>query len=161
MSATKDPEVHEHVGDEYVTYNRHQERRNRLDFPPFPPSSEEEEEAHRKAERREERDAEHKAERILGDKYERPEGSGKAPIDPEANFMQVINNILANQRTMSQSLAQVVDRLAIVGTPDTQVPHVAQGKSGVGSRPHSPSSTYTSASRIPYPCFLVFRGHPR
>jgi preprotein translocase subunit SecY len=31
--------------------------------------------------------------------------------------MQVINGMLASQRTMSQSLAQVVDRLARVGTP--------------------------------------------
>jgi hypothetical protein len=52
MSAAEDPEGREHVGDEYVTYNRHKERRHRLDFPPFPPSSEEEEEAHREAERR-------------------------------------------------------------------------------------------------------------
>jgi hypothetical protein len=48
MSAAGDPEGREHVGDEYVTYNRHQERRHRPDFPPFPPSSEEEEEAHKK-----------------------------------------------------------------------------------------------------------------
>ena len=101
MSATKDPEGREHVGDEYVTYNRHQERRHRPDFPPFPPSSEEEEEAHREAERR----AEREAKRMLGDKYERPEGSGKAPVDPEVDLMQVINDMLASQRTMSQSLA--------------------------------------------------------
>ena len=62
---------------------------------------------------------------MLGDRYERPEGSGKAPVDPEAAFMQVINDMLASQRTMSQSLAQAVDRLARVGTPDTQAPHVA------------------------------------
>jgi hypothetical protein len=70
MSAAEDPEGREHVGDEYVTYNRHQERRHRPDFPPFPPSLEEEEEAHREAERRAEREAEHKAERMLGDRYE-------------------------------------------------------------------------------------------
>jgi hypothetical protein len=97
MSAAEDPEGREHVGDEYVTYNRHQERRHRPDFPPFPPSSEEEEEAHREAERR----AEREAERMLGDRYERPEGSGKAPVDPEVAFMQVINDMLASQRTMS------------------------------------------------------------
>jgi hypothetical protein len=67
MSATEDPEGREHVGDEYVTYNRHQERRHRTDFPP---SSEEEEEAHREAERRAKREAEHEAERMLGDGYE-------------------------------------------------------------------------------------------
>jgi hypothetical protein len=65
MSATEDPEGHEHV-----TYNRHQERRHRPDFPPFPPSSKEEEEAHREEERRAERDAKHKAKSILGERYE-------------------------------------------------------------------------------------------
>jgi hypothetical protein len=64
---------------------------------------------------------------MLGDRYEQPEGNGKAPVDLETTFMQVINDMLASQRTMSQSLAQVVDRLARVGTPDTQVPHAAQG----------------------------------
>jgi hypothetical protein len=61
MSAAKYPEGREHVGDEYVTYNRHQERRHMLDFPPFPPSSEEEEEAHIKTERRAECEADHEA----------------------------------------------------------------------------------------------------
>jgi hypothetical protein len=131
-----------------------------LIFPPFPPSSEEEEEAHREAERRAEREAEHEAERMLGDRYERPEGSGKAPVDPEATFMQVINDMLASQWTMSQSLAQVVDRLARVGTPDTQVPHATQGNSGAGSRPQSPSRTYTSTSRIPRPLFPSFQRAP-
>jgi hypothetical protein len=74
--------------------------------------------------------------------------------------MQVINDMLASQRTMSQSLAQVVDRLARVGTPDTQVPHAAQGNSGAGSRPQSPSRTYTSASRIPRPLFPSFQRAP-
>jgi hypothetical protein len=156
MNAAEDPEGREHVGDEYVTYNRHQKRRHRLDFPPFPPSSKEEEEAHRETERR----AEREAERMLGDRYERPEGSGKAPVDPEAAFMQVINDMLASQRTMSQSLAQVVDRLARVGTPDTQVSHASQGNSGARSRPQSPSRTYTSASRIPRPLFPSFQRAP-
>jgi hypothetical protein len=83
MSVEEDPESHEHVGDEYVTCNRHQERRHRPDIPPFLHSLEEEEEAHKEAERR----AEREVERMLGDKYERPEGSGKAPVNPEANFM--------------------------------------------------------------------------
>jgi hypothetical protein len=74
--------------------------------------------------------------------------------------MQVINDILASQRTMSHYLAQVVDRLARVGTPDTQVPHAAQGNSGAGSRPQSPSRTYTSTSRIPKPLFLSFQRAP-
>jgi hypothetical protein len=160
MSAAKDPEGCEHIGDEYVTYSRHKERRHRPDFPPFPLSSEEEEEAHREAERSAEREAEHEAERMLGDRYERPEGSGKALVDPETTFMQVINNMLASQWTMSQSLAQVVDRLARVGTSDTQVPHVAKGNSGAGSRPQSPSRTYTSASRIPRPLFPSFQRAP-
>ena len=52
MSVVEDPNGREHVGDQYVTYNRHKERRPRHDFPPFPLSSKEEEEAHREAERR-------------------------------------------------------------------------------------------------------------
>jgi hypothetical protein len=105
-------------------------------------------------------DHEHKAQRMLGDRYERPESSGKAPIDPEETFMQVINDMLASQWTMSQSLAQVVDRLDRVGTPDTQVPHAAQGNSGASSRPQSPSHTYTSVSRIPRPLFPNFQRAP-
>ena len=97
MSVAEDLEGREHIGVEYVTYSRCKERRPRPNFPPFPPSSEEEEEAHREAERRVEREAE----RMLGDRYERPEGSGKAPMEPEAAFMQVISDILASQRTMS------------------------------------------------------------
>jgi hypothetical protein len=49
MSLAGDPEGREHVGREYVTYNRCRERRPKLDFPPFPHSSEEEEEAHKEA----------------------------------------------------------------------------------------------------------------
>jgi hypothetical protein len=128
MSTAEDPDGREHVGDEYVTYNRRKERRPK--FPPFLPSSEEEEEAHREVERR----AEHEAERMLGDRYERPEGSGQAPKEPEAAFMQVISDMLASQRTMSQSLAQVADRLAMVDIPGTQAPHAVQGNSGAGSR---------------------------
>jgi hypothetical protein len=78
---------------------------------------------------------------MLGDRYEPPEGIGKAPIDPETSFIHVIDDMLASQRTMSQSLTQVVDRLARVGTPDTQVLHAAQGNSGAASRPQSPSRT--------------------
>jgi hypothetical protein len=74
--------------------------------------------------------------------------------------MQVINDMLASQQTMSQSLAQVVDKLARVGTPDTQVPHAAQGNLGAGSRHQSPSRTYTSASRIPRPLFASFQSSP-
>jgi hypothetical protein len=83
MSTTEDLDGREHVGDEYVTYNRRKEKRPRprLDFPPFPPSSEEDKEAHREAERRAEREAEREAERMLGDRYERPKSSGKAPME--------------------------------------------------------------------------------
>jgi hypothetical protein len=109
MNIAKEPNGREHVGDEYVTYNRRREIRDRPNFPPFPPSSEEEEEALREAERREEREAKREAERRLGERYERPEGSGKAPVDPDATFMQVISDMLASQQTMSQSLAQVAD----------------------------------------------------
>jgi hypothetical protein len=74
--------------------------------------------------------------------------------------MQVINDMLASQWTMYQFLAQVVDILARVGTPDTQVPHAAQGNSGARNRPQSPSRTYTSASRIPRPLFPSFHRAP-
>jgi hypothetical protein len=95
MSAAEDPDGREHVGDEYVTYNGQKEKRARPNFPPFPPSSEKE--AQKKAERRAEREVECKAERRLGDRYERPEGSGKAPMDPDVAFMQVIGDMLASQ----------------------------------------------------------------
>jgi hypothetical protein len=87
MSAAEDPDGHEHVGNEYVTYNRRKERRPRLDFPHFPPNSEEEEETHREAEIRVECEAERETKRMLGDRYERPEGSGKSPMELEAAFM--------------------------------------------------------------------------
>jgi hypothetical protein len=78
-------------------------------------------------------------------------------VDPDVAFMQIISDMLASQRTMSQSLAQVADRLAMVDIPGTQGPHAAHGNSGVGSRPQSPTRTNTSASRIPcslFPSFL-------
>jgi hypothetical protein len=102
MSVAEDPEGHERIGDEYVTYNMH---RSRPDFPLFPPSSEKEEEAHRESKRRSKHEAEREAEIILGDRYERPEGSGKAPLELETTFMQVISDMLASQQTMSPSLA--------------------------------------------------------
>jgi hypothetical protein len=126
------------------------------DFSPLPPGSEEEEEAHKEAERM----AKREAERMWGDKYERPEGIGKAPMDPEAAFMQVISDMLARQRAMTQSLAQVANRLAIVGTPGTQAPDTAQGNSGAGSRPQTPTRIYTSSSRIPRPWFPSFQRAP-
>jgi hypothetical protein len=97
---------------------------------------------------------------MLGDRYERPEGSGKAPMEPEAAFMQVLNNLVVSQQAMTQSLAQMADRLAIVGTQGTQAPHAAQGNSGAGSRPQSPTRTYTSSSRIPRPLFPSFQRAP-
>jgi hypothetical protein len=121
MSAAEDLKGREHVGDEYVTYNRCKKGRPRPDFPLFPLSSEEEEEAHREEERREECEAK----RMLGDIYERPKGSGKAPMDPEAAFMQVLGNLVFSQQAMTQSLVKMANRLAIVGTLDIQAPHVA------------------------------------
>jgi hypothetical protein len=101
MSAAEDPEGRDHVGDEYVTYNGRKERRPRPDFPPFPPSLEEEEGAHGKAKRRVENEAEHEAkheaEMMLSDRYEREEGSGKVPMEPEASFIQVLNNLVVSQ----------------------------------------------------------------
>jgi hypothetical protein len=160
MNTTEEPDGREQVGEEYVTYNRRRERRDMPNFPPFPPSSEEEEEAHREVERRAEREAEREAKRRLGDRYERPEVSGKAPVDPDATFMQVIHDMLASQRIMSQSLAQVADRLAMVDILGTQAPHATHGNSGAGSRPQSPTCTYTSASRIPHPLFPSFQRAP-
>jgi len=157
MNPAEEPDGREHEGDEYVTYNRCRGSRDRPNFPPFPPSSEEEEEALREAERRAEREAEREAEKRLGDRYERPEGSGKAPVDPDVAFMQMISDMLASQRTMSQSLAQVADRLAMIDISGTQGPHAAHGNSGAGSRPQSPTRTYTSASRIPRPLFPSFQ----
>jgi hypothetical protein len=60
----------------------------------------------------------------MGDIYDRLEGSGKAPMEPEENFMQVLNNLVVSQQDMTQSLAQMADRLATGSTPDTQSPHV-------------------------------------
>ena len=111
---------------------------------------------HTKKQRGAEHEVEREVERRLGDTYERPEGSGKAPVDPDAAFMQVISDMLASQRTMSQSLAQVADRLAMVDIPGTQGPHAAHGNSGAVSRPQSPTRTYTSVSRIPHPLFPSF-----
>jgi hypothetical protein len=119
MSSVGEQEGREHLGDEYVTYNRRRERRPRPEFPPFPPISEEEEEAHREVERRAEHEAERDAKRILGDRYERPKGNGKSPMEPKATFMQVLNNLVASQHAMTRSLVQMVDRLAIVGTLGT------------------------------------------
>jgi hypothetical protein len=81
-------------------------------------------------------------------------------MEPEKTFMQVINDMLVSQWTMSYSLTHVVDRLAIVGTPGTQAPHATQGKSGAGNRPQSPTRTYTYASRIPRPLFPSFQRAP-
>jgi hypothetical protein len=93
----------------------------------------------------------------MGDIYERPEGSGKAPMDPKVAFMQVLNNLVISQQAMTQSLAQMEDRLATGNIPGENVLHATQGNSGVGSRPHSPTRTYTSSSRIPRPLFPSFQ----
>jgi hypothetical protein len=101
-----------------------------------------------------------KAERMWGDRYERPEGTGKAPMDREATFMQVLSDVIVSQQTMKQSLAQFANRLAIVDTPSTPAPHATQGNSGAGSRPQTPTRTYTSSSRIPRPWFPSFQRAP-
>jgi hypothetical protein len=161
MGSAKNSEGREHVGDEYVTYNRRMERRRpRTNYPPFPPSLEEEEEAHREAERRVEHEAEREAERMMGDKYERPEGSGKALMDPYATFMQVISNLMIIKQAMTQSLAHMADRLTVGSIPGTNAPHTTQGNLGADSRPHSPTHTYTSSSRIPMPLFPSFQRAP-
>jgi hypothetical protein len=66
-----------------------------------------------------------KAKRMWGDRYESLEGIGKAPMEPEAAFMQVISDMLASHQTMSQSLAQVAERLDMVDISGTQAPHAA------------------------------------
>jgi hypothetical protein len=98
MSSIDNSEVREHVGDEYVTYKRCRERRSpRENYPPFPHSLEEEEEAHRAAERK----VEHEVERMMGDMYGRLEGSGKSPMDPDATFMHVISNLVISQQAIT------------------------------------------------------------
>jgi hypothetical protein len=97
---------------------------------------------------------------MMGDRYERPEGSGKAPIDPKATFMQVLNNLVSSQQAMTQSLVQMADRLAIGNILAIHAPHAAPGNSGAGSRHHSPTRTYTSTSRIPKPLFPSFQRAP-
>jgi hypothetical protein len=81
-------------------------------------------------------------------------------METKAAFMQVINDMPASQWAMTQSLAQMDDRLAIVDTLGTQDPHAAQWNSGVGSRPQSLFHTYTSSSRIPIPLFPSFQRAP-
>jgi glycerol-3-phosphate cytidylyltransferase-like family protein len=61
---------------------------------------------------------------------------------------------------MTQSLAQLVDRLAIVDTPGTPAPHATQGNTGEDIRPQTPTRTYTSSSRIPRPWFPSFQRAP-
>jgi len=96
MSLVENPGGREHIGEKFVTYNMHRESRGpRSDYPPFSHCSEEEEEE--EAQREPERRAERGAERRMGDIYERPEGSGKAPMDLEATFMQVLNNLMIRQ----------------------------------------------------------------
>jgi hypothetical protein len=57
------------------------------------------------AKRRAEHEVEHEAERMLAYGYERPEGNGKAPMEPAATFMQVLNNMVVSHQAMTQSLA--------------------------------------------------------
>jgi hypothetical protein len=55
---------------------------------------------HREAERRAKHEVEHEREDV-GDEYERLEGNGKVPMEPEATFMQVLNNLVVNQQAMT------------------------------------------------------------
>jgi hypothetical protein len=68
--------------------------------------------------------------------------------------------MVVSQWAMTHSLAHMADRLAIVGTLGTQAPHVAHGNSGLGSRPQTPTPTYTYSSRIPRTFSPFSRGHP-
>jgi hypothetical protein len=61
---------------------------------------------------------------------------------------------------MTQSLAQIDDRLATGSILGTQSPHAMQGNSRAGIIPHSPSRTYTSLSRNPRPLFPNFQRAP-
>jgi hypothetical protein len=61
---------------------------------------------------------------------------------------------------MTQSLAQMVDRLTTGSIPGPNAPHATQGNLGEGSRPISPTHTYTSSSRIPKPLFPSFQRAP-
>jgi hypothetical protein len=97
---------------------------------------------------------------MMGDRYERPEGSGKAPMDPDAAFMQVIRNLVISQHAMNQSLAQMANRLTTWSIPGTNAPQEAQGNSRTGNRPHLPTRTYTSLNRIPRPLFPSFQRAP-
>jgi hypothetical protein len=45
----------------------------------------------------------------------------------------------------------------MVDIPGAQGPHAVHGNSGAGSRPQSPTRTYTSASRIPSLLFPSFQ----
>jgi hypothetical protein len=62
-----------------------------------------------------------------------------------------------SQQAITQSLAQMADRLDTGNIPGENLFHVAQGNSGACSRPHSPTRTYTSLSRIPRPLFPRFQ----
>jgi hypothetical protein len=97
---------------------------------------------------------------MTGDECERPEGSGKEPMDPDASFMQVISNLVISLQAMTESLAQMVDRLTTGSIPGTNTPHATQGNSEASNRPHSPTRTYTSSSRIPRPLFTSFQRAP-
>jgi hypothetical protein len=79
---------------------------------------------------------------MMGDRYERPKGSGKTPMYPEATFMQVLNNLVISQQAMTQSLEQMADMLSIWCILATHVSHAIQGNPGAGSRHHSPTRTY-------------------
>jgi hypothetical protein len=98
---------------------------------------------------------------MLGDRYERPEGSGKAPMDPEADFMQVLGNLVVSQQAMTQSLAHMAERLAIVGN-QAHKPHMQhKGTQGQAVEPGILLAHTTLRVGFPNHSSPVSRGHPQ
>jgi hypothetical protein len=93
MSSIENPRGHEHIGDEFVTYRRHVERREpRSYYPPFPHNSKEDEEAHQEAERRANHEADIEAKRGIGDRYKRQKVVEKHPWtqkQPSCRFLTI------------------------------------------------------------------------
>jgi hypothetical protein len=82
-------------------------------------------------------------------------------MEPEETFMQVLSYLVVSQQAMTQSLVQMADRLAIVGTQGTQ-PHMQhRGTQGQAIDPsHLLAHTPLRVGFLGH-CSLVFRGHPQ